>query len=232
VGTKRGPGGRFAPAGAEGGADDDDMPLLDLEIAPVDELPADIRPPELEPEPPPPAGDEPPDATLAITLARGIDETVGLLFGAEYRGEPDQVTAVGEAADPVIRRALTLVHAGQLAESTVPAPVRELVVLAARVWVAWGDALVVTFQRQVAELRAAREVDGGTTDRPAGPGDRGDGRSGRVNGHDHGVPAGAPAAAADNQGAGEGGPTGTPSGAFAQLLALDTGARRGRARGG
>lgn len=156
----RGANGRFASSTAAAPPVDELPHLISLQVEPIDFEPGAI--PELPPPPEAlPADDTDPgagDVFLADALARGIDELVGLLAGATFKAEPDQVAAVGEAAAPVVRRVLSLVHADSLAESTVPAPVRELATLVARVYVAWGDAFVLIAQQQIAELRAQREA--------------------------------------------------------------------------
>jgi hypothetical protein len=175
--ASRGANGKFTakPAAPPAAAPADELPdLVDLTIEPID-MP---EPPAGLPSPPPaaPIPDElsAEDARLAVELARGVDELVGLFVGAAYRATPDEVAAVGQAADPLMRRGLAFFHAAELAESSVPAPIRELVRLAVTVWLAWGDALVVTAQQQIAERRKGR-TDGATNGSPGSADERGQG---------------------------------------------------------
>lgn len=230
--AKRGANGRFTSADepAPAALDPNDMPpLFDLEIEPQEPTiePAELPLPPAPPDAPAEADAGGADVTLATALARGIDEAVGLMFGAGYRAQPEQIAAVGEAAAPVLTRALTFVHAGELAEANVPAPVRELATLAARVYVAWGDAFVLIVRQRIAELRAQREeADGsqsGSTDRGNG-GVRGAGRS---NGSGDADPAALSAADVARPDTSVGPDPGAQA-RFDELLALDAVARRRR----
>ena len=220
----RGANGRFAKSAP---ATEPDPVLSEPFHLSIDPLPApdpELVPWLAEPEPETPAGAAPAagddtDAEIAIIAARGLDELIGQLLGEEYQAAPGKVDKVGEAAAPVIRRALSLFHADQLAESKVPAPVKELVVLAVRAWFAWGDGIVVIAKGEFNRLRAQREDRDGSTTRPAANAGRRLHSDDRRNGHSRpgGESAEALVAAAGGGEAYEAGPAGGGDGAIEEL---------------
>lgn len=156
---RRGANGRFSGGDPEPAAGEL-PPLLDLTVEAVDLDPAESTIPQLEspaldgaPAPDLEAGEDAGDPALAVALARGLDELVGLVFGASFRADPAAVEAVGDAALPVMRRAFSFFHAAELAESAIPAPVREITVLAVRAYAAWGDAAAIVARQTLDEIR-------------------------------------------------------------------------------
>lgn len=212
--------GRFARSVDEPAAAEPE--LVHLTIEPRDDPePAFVPPLAFEPEPP--SGDatdedSATDAMLGTALARGVDELVGMMFGAAYRADAAQVEAVGEAAYPVVRRALSFVHAAELAESTIPAPIREIGTLAARAYAAWGDALTLIVQNKISEIREGRNDR--ATPRSAQGADGQPGRHGRANGHADGDPAPFPAGAFAGEADRTAGPGVGAPGPLDELLAL------------
>lgn len=151
-------------------------PILRLTLSAEDVTPA--APGAIAP-PPPPGPDVSPevDEPLTTALAKVINLAIGATAGADYRATDAEVDDVGEKGAPVLRRAAERFGLGEVAGSTMPAWVTELIELGAAVYVAWGDAAALAWHAAVRRARADREDDDdGAPDGQADDADRGDRR--------------------------------------------------------
>lgn len=186
--AERGPGGRFrkvAPTDGEtlvsretpGTVDDLNghgpapVGILPLRLVVDDVTPSIERTGAPPPVLPPEAQDGPTvdDVPLYVAATRGLDWGIGAALGDDYRATPDHLETVAEAAAPIARRLADLIGAAEAVDATVPPIVRELVTLAAAVYVAWGDALEVAAREAIDHYRHRGEDtdDASAEDRPA-----------------------------------------------------------------